>query len=67
DFAEGWSGTAAVGKQWVKGVGGTGTYAFWKVGVDKSFDNGFGIGLSYNDNDLIGPDETIVLALSKSF
>ena len=67
DFAEGWSGTAAAGKQWVKGVGGTGTYAFWKVGVDKSFDNGFGIGLSYNDNDLIGPDETIVLALSKSF
>jgi len=67
DFAEGWSGTTAVGKQWVKGVGGTGTYAFWKVGVDRSFDNGFGIGLSYNDNDLIGPDETIVLALSKSF
>ena len=67
DFAEGWSGTAAVGKQWVKGVAGTGTYAFWKVGVDKSFDNGFGIGLSYNDNDLIGPDETFVLSLSKSF
>jgi uncharacterized protein (TIGR02001 family) len=67
DFAEGWSGTAAVGKQWVKGVGGTGTYAFWKVGVDKSFDNGLGIGVSYNDNDLIGPDGTFVLALSKSF
>jgi uncharacterized protein (TIGR02001 family) len=67
DFAEGWSGTATVGKQWVKGVGGTGTYAFWKVGVDKSFDNGLGIGVSYNDNDLIGPDETFVLALSKSF
>lgn len=67
EFGEGWSTTAAVGKQWVKGTAGTGTYAFWKVGVDKGFDNGFGIGLSYNDNDLIGPDETIVLALSKSF
>ncbi|MCA0392636.1 MAG: TorF family putative porin [Proteobacteria bacterium] len=67
EFAPGWKGTAAVGKQWVKGVGGTGTYAFWKVGVDKSFDNGFGVGLSYNDNDLIGPDETFVLSLSKSF
>ena len=48
-------------------MGGTGTYAFWKVGVDKAFDNGLGIGLSYNDNDLVGPDETFVLALSKSF
>lgn len=67
EFAEGWSGTTAVGRQWVKGVGGTGTYAFWKVGVDKAFDNGLGIGLSYNDNDLVGPDETFVLALSKSF
>ncbi|WP_158636506.1 TorF family putative porin [Luteimonas marina] len=67
EFADGWSGSAAVGKQWVKGVGGTGTYAFWSVGVDKSFDSGFGIGLSYNDNDLIGPDETFVLSLSKSF
>ncbi|WP_202842709.1 TorF family putative porin [Luteimonas saliphila] len=67
EFEDGWSTTAAVGKQWVKGVGGTGTYAFWKVGVDKAFDSGFGIGLSYNDNDLIGPDETFVLSLSKSF
>jgi len=67
EFADGWSSTAAVGKQWVKGVAGTGTYAFWSVGVDKSFDSGFGIGLSYNDNDLIGPDETFVLSLSKSF
>lgn len=67
EFGEGWSTTAAVGKQWVKGLGGTGSYAFWKVGLDKSFDNGFGIGLSYNDNDLVGPDETIVLAVSKSF
>ena len=67
EFAPGWSGTAAVGKQWVKGTGGAGTYAFWKVGVDKTFDNGFGIGVAYNDNDLIGPDETFTLALSKSF
>lgn len=67
EFEDGWSTTAAVGKQWVAGTGGAGTYAFWKVGFDKAFDNGFGVGLSYNDNDLIGPDETIVLSLSKSF
>ncbi|TYT26359.1 hypothetical protein FZO89_08845 [Luteimonas viscosa] len=67
EFGEGWSTTAAVGKQWIKGVGGTANYAFWKVGVDKSFDSGFGVGVSYNDNDLIGPDETFVLSLSKSF
>lgn len=67
EFAPGWKGTAAVGRQWVRGVGGTGNYAFWKIGVDKSFESGFAIGLAYNDNDLIGPDETITLALSKSF
>lgn len=67
EFAPGWSGTAAVGKQWVRGLGGSGDYAFWKVGVDKAFDNGFGVGLAWNDNDLIGPDETVTLAVSKSF
>ena len=67
EFMPGWTGTAAVGRQWVRGVGGTGTYTFWKVGIDKAFDNGFGIGVAWNDNDLIGPDDTITLALSKSF
>ena len=42
-------------------------YTFWKLGVDKSFESGFGIGVAYQDNDLSGSDDAFVLSLSKSF
>lgn len=67
EFSPSWTLSGAVGKQWVKGSAGTATYAFWSVGVGKSFDNGFDIAVAWNDNDLIGPDDTITLALTKSF
>ncbi len=66
EVAPGWSLDAAVGKQWVENVDG-GDYAYWKVGAGKSFDNGFDIAVAYNDNDLIGPDETWTFAVTKSF
>lgn len=66
-FAPGWSLNGAAGKQWVKGTAGTGTYAFWSVGVGKTFDNGFDIAVAWNDNDLVGPDDTLTLAVTKSF
>ena len=67
EFAPGWSLNGAAGKQWVKGTAGTGTYAFWSAGVGKTFDNGFDIAVAWNDNDLIGPDETITFAVTKPF
>lgn len=67
EFSPGWTGTAAFGKQWISGSSGADDYTFWKVGVDKSFGNGFAIGGSYNGNDLSGLGDTFVLSLSKSF
>lgn len=66
EFAPGWSLDAAVGKQWVQELDGA-DYAYWKVGVGKAFDSGFDLALAWNDNDLIGPDETITFAVTKSF
>ena len=66
EFAPGWKGTLGWGKQWVKGVPDA-DYTFWKLGVDKSFESGFGIGVAYQDNDLSGFDDAFVLSLSKSF
>lgn len=67
EFAPGWTGTAAYGKQWISGSSGADDYTFWKVGIDKSFESGFAIGGSYNSNDLRGLGDTFVLSLSKSF
>ena len=67
EFSPGWSGTAAFGKQWISGSSGAEDYTFWKVGVDKSFENGFAIGGSWNSNDLGGLDDSFILAVSKSF
>lgn len=66
EFIPSWTLGAAVGKQWVSGYDGA-DYAYWKVGVGKSFDNGFSIAAAFNDNDLIGPDETFTIAVSKGF
>ena len=66
EFAPGWKSTLGWGKQWVKGVPDA-DYTFWKLGVDKSFESGFGIGVAYQDNDLSGSDDAFVLSLSKSF
>ena len=66
EFAPGWKGTLGWRKQWVKGVPDA-DYTFWKLGVDKSFESGFGIGVAYQDNDLSGSDDAFVLSLSKSF
>ncbi|UNK42476.1 TorF family putative porin [Luteimonas sp. S4-F44] len=67
EFAPGWSLNGAVGKQWVAGRAGTATYAFWSAGVGKAFDNGFELALTWHDNDLVGPDDTLTFAITKSF
>jgi uncharacterized protein (TIGR02001 family) len=67
EFAPGWSLNGAAGKQWVTGSAGTATYAFWSAGVGKAFDNGFDLALTWHDNDLIGPDDTLTFAITKSF
>ena len=67
DFAEGWSGTAAVGKQWVSGYGGALDYDYWKLTGGKSFESGFAIGLEWHDTDIAGLDDTVLVSLSKSF
>lgn len=67
EFAPGWSLNGAAGKQWVAGSAGTATYAFWSAGVGKAFDNGFDLALTWHDNDLVGPDDTLTFAITKSF
>ena len=66
EFAPSWTLNAAVGKQWVEGYDGA-DYAYWKLGVGKSFDNGFVLAAAWNDNDLIGPDETVTFTVTKGF
>ncbi|NZA26133.1 hypothetical protein H0E84_07020 [Luteimonas sp. SJ-92] len=66
EFTPGWTLNAAVGKQWVSGYDGA-DYAFWKLGLSRAFENGFEIAAAFNDNDLIGPDETFTFAVAKSF
>ncbi|AWV05880.1 TorF family putative porin [Marilutibacter maris] len=66
EFVPSWTLDAAVGKQWVENLDG-GDYAYWKLGVGKAFDNGIDVAVAWNDNDLIGPDETLTVAITKSF
>jgi len=66
EFVDSWTLNTAVGKQWVSHYDGL-DYAYWKVGVTKAFENGFSIAGAYNDNDLIGPDETYTLTIAKAF
>ena len=48
--ADGWSIGAHAGKQWIQG-NSVFEYTDWKVGVTKSFDSGFSVGLAYSDTD----------------
>jgi len=66
EFIPSWTLNTALGKQWVSNYDGS-DYAYWKVGISKSFDNGFTLAAAYNDEDLIGPDETWTFAVSKAF
>lgn len=66
EFVPSWTLNAAVGKQWVENLDGA-DYAYWKLGTTKSFESGFSIAAAYNDNDLIGPDETWTLSITKAF
>jgi uncharacterized protein (TIGR02001 family) len=67
EFVPGWTLNAAVGKQWVSGYDDSADYAYWKLGATRAFDNGFAIAAAFNDNDLIGPDETFTVAVTKGF
>lgn len=66
EFVPTWTLNAGAAKQWVSGYDGL-DYAYWKVGVTKAFESGFSVAAAYNDNDLIGPDETLTLTLSNAF
>lgn len=67
EFVPAWTLNAAVGRQWVAGVGGSADYAYWKLGVTRAFESGFAVAVAFNDNDLIGPDETITVAVTRGF
>jgi uncharacterized protein (TIGR02001 family) len=66
EFVDTWTLNAGAAKQWVSGYDGL-DYAYWKVGVTKAFESGFSVAAAYNDNDLIGPDETLTLTVTKAF
>ena len=48
--AEGWSIGAHAGKQWIEGNRAF-EYTDWKLGVTRSFESGFSVGLTYSDTD----------------
>lgn len=48
--ADGWSIGAHAGKQWIEGNAAF-EYTDWKLGVTRSFENGFSVGLAYSDTD----------------
>lgn len=66
EFVPGWTLNSAAGKQWVENLDSA-DYAYWRVGVTKAFESGFSIAAAYNDEDLLGPDETLTLAIAKAF
>ena len=48
--ADGWSIGAHAGKQWIQGNRAF-EYTDWKLGVTRSFENGFSVGVAYSDTD----------------
>jgi uncharacterized protein (TIGR02001 family) len=48
--ADGWSIGAHAGKQWIEG-NAIFEYTDWKLGVTRSFENGFSVALAYSDTD----------------
>lgn len=48
--ADGWAVGAHAGKQWISGNSAF-EYTDWKLGVTRSFQNGFSLGLAYSDTD----------------
>lgn len=48
--ADGWSIGTHAGKQWIEGNRGF-EYTDWKLGVTRSFENDFSVGLAYSDTD----------------
>ncbi|MGH8032354.1 MAG: TorF family putative porin [Luteimonas sp.] len=66
EFVPTWTLNGAAGKQWVENLGSA-DYGYWRVGVTKAFADGFSVAAAYNDEDLLGPDETYTLTVSKSF
>lgn len=67
EFEGGWSVGAGYSRQWVSGYGGELDYDYWKLTGGKSFDSGFGISLEWHDTDIGGLDDTVLVALSRSF
>ena len=66
EFADGWTLSPAVGRQWVSGYSDL-DYTFWKVGISKAFESGFSVSAAYNDTNIEGLDGTVTLALSMGF
>ena len=66
EFTPGWTLNAGSGKQWVRRNSGA-DYAYWKLGVTKSFDSGFSVAASCNNTDINGLDDAFVLSISKAF
>lgn len=66
EFVPSWTLNAVAGKQWVENLSSA-DYAYWRVGVTKAFDGGYTVAGAYNDEDLLGPDETWTLTVSKAF
>ena len=75
--ADGWSIGAHAGKQWIEG-NDTFEYSDWKLGVTRTFANGFSVGLAYTGTDAddalyTNPfgnkvaDDTVALTITKAF
>ncbi len=66
EFVPTWTLNAAAGKQWVENLDSA-DYEYWRVGVTKAFEGGFTVNAAYNDEDLLGPDETFTVTVAKAF
>lgn len=75
--ADGWTVGAHAGKQWIEGNSTFG-YTDWKLGVIRSFDNGFSIGLACTGTDADDAlytnasgnriaDDTVAVTITKAF
>lgn len=77
EFVPGWTLNVHGGKQWIE-HNAIAEYADWKLGVTRSFANGFAASVAYSDTDADEPfytnayghflgEDTVVLTLTKSF
>ncbi|MDR2872983.1 MAG: TorF family putative porin [Xanthomonadaceae bacterium] len=66
EFQPSWALLAQAGRQWARHHSNE-SYAYWKLGGARHFENGFSVEAAYHDTDLDGIESAVTLTITKSF